>query len=421
MLWLSTWGGNAKVATLLSAVHHSWGPTFHLMKKKRFSARTGCVAAILAVALTASAETSSVDPVQLLRALDQGFTAIFEKVAPAVVVIETSKSPDSQGVDPARALEMFLQDRDAATEEPFDAPVPKNPPPSLQESEGSGFVFREDGFIVTNSHVIEGAVELHVRMKDGRRMPATIVGQDDKTDIAVIRVAASGLPTVEFADSEEVKVGQLVCSIGIPFSLDYSFSCGWVSGKGRSKLTQTTYEDYIQTDAFINPGNSGGPLLDVSGRVIGMNTLINGIGRGLAFAIPSNMIKEVSAQLAETGKIERPWLGIRIETLDDSSSFRTAIQGVENGVVVATVVSGAPAAKSDLRQADVITEVDHVRVQSDMALQKEILRKKVGQSVELTVWRNGAFLKIPVITGKQPDRASLSRLWKKNLDSKKKE
>lgn len=347
--------------------------------------------------MEARAQTpASDDPVQVLQVLDRGFTAIFNRVAPAVVIIDASKQGSEFPEDHAKALEFFLQEPDGPEGESFDLPRPPD------VSEGSGFIVREDGYIVTNEHVIADALQLTVRMKDGRRFPATLVGRDDKTDIAVLKIEATGLPAVEFADSEEVEVGQLVCSIGVPFSLDYSFSCGWVSGKSRSKLTDIAYEDYIQTDAFINPGNSGGPLLDVNGRVIGMNTLINGIGRGLAFAIPSNMLREVSTQLIETGKVVRPWLGVRIETFDEDSAFHSKVRGVEAGVVVATIVAGTPASRSDLRQSDVITKVDSVIVKTDRELQKEILKKRVGQTVELTVWRDGAFREVQIVTGEQP-------------------
>jgi S1-C subfamily serine protease len=213
---------------------------------------------------------------------------------------------------------------------------------------------------------------------------------------------------VELGNSDLLRVGQLVCAIGTPFNQDYSFTCGWVSGKGRTNLLSPSsptilYEDYIQTDAFINPGNSGGPLFDVDGRVVGMNTLINGIGRGLAFAIPSNMLVEVSDQLIKHGKMQRPWLGIRIETLAANPALRERNGGIEKGVVVRTIEANAPAAKSELQAADLITEVDGVKLNSDRDLQKEILRKKVGQVVQLTVWRNGTSLKVPVTTGELPD------------------
>ena len=182
-----------------------------------------------------------------------------------------------------------------------------------------------------------------------------------------------------------------------------------VSGKGRSKLLATSgysISDYLQTDASINPGNSGGPLCDIDGRVIGMNTLINGINRGLGFAIPINMAKEIGDELIAGRKIMRPWLGIRIETLGDDPSIRDLFKGIEKGVVVRTIEADAPAYKSDLRPFDVITQVDANSVTTDSQLQHEILKKKIGQKVELTVWRKGQTLKVPVTTGELPNEIS---------------
>jgi S1-C subfamily serine protease len=161
--------------------------------------------------------------------------------------------------------------------------------------------------------------------------------------------------------------------------------------------------DYLQTDASINPGNSGGPLCDIDGKVIGMNTLINGLNRGLGFAIPINLAKEIGAELIAGHKIIRPWLGIRIETLGDDSSIRDLFKGIEKGVVVRTIEADAPAYKSDLRPFDVITQVDGTAVETDSQLQHEILKKKVGQNVELTIWRKGQTMKVPVKTGELPN------------------
>ncbi|MGB8167467.1 MAG: trypsin-like peptidase domain-containing protein [Chthoniobacteraceae bacterium] len=345
----------------------------------------------------------------LLKAIDEGFVQVFEKVAPAVVVIEATKALDEDERE-STVLDFFLHNGeegkpdkpDAKSEtRPWKAPMPQS------RSEGSGFIVRSDGFIITNNHVIADAEKLSVRLKDGRSFPAKLVGADDKTDIAVIRVEARDLPAVQWGDSDALRIGQLVCAIGAPFNQDFSFTAGWVSGKGRTNLLSPTsptilYEDYIQTDAFINPGNSGGPLFDVEGRIIGMNTLINGIGRGLAFAIPSAMLQDVAQQLIATGRVQRPWLGIRIETLGENSALRDHLSGVDHGVVVDTIEADAPAYKSDLRPADVITEVDGAKVATARDLQKEVLRKKIGQVLQLTVWRRGATMKIPVATAELP-------------------
>lgn len=371
------------------------------MQARRLFSLAGC-GLLLTTALHAQeaekvpapGETKPIVAQTLLRQLDDAFVQVFEKVAPAVVVIEAKKENEN-GTD-LSGLDMFF----------------KNPRgrqfrmPDDQRSEGSGFIIRADGYILTNNHVIADADGLEVRMRDGRRFPAKVVGIDDKTDVAVLKIEAKDLPVAELGDSAKVRVGQLVCAIGIPYSLDYSFTCGWVSAKGRSNLTNTAYEDYIQTDAFINPGNSGGPLFDVDGKVIGMNTLINGIGRGLAFAIPSNMLREVGDQLIESGKVLRPWLGIRIETLGDNPQLAAQFPGIDKGVIVETIEMNAPANKSDLRPADIITQVDGAPVTTARELQREILKKKIGDTVQLSIWRNGRTMKIPVPTGELPSEVT---------------
>ena len=222
----------------------------------------------------------------------------------------------------------------------------------------------------------------------------------------LLKIEATDLPTIDFANSDEVKVGQIVCAIGTPYKFAYTFTSGVVSAKGRNDLLPDKYEDYIQTDAAINPGNSGGPLCDIDGKVIGMNTLIHGLNRGLGFAISSNLAKQVSDQLISTGKIVRPWLGIIIESLNEQNRAEV-FKGVDKGVVVRTIQADTPAAKSDLRPADVITDVDGVQVGSARELQNEILKKKIGAQVNLGVWRNG---KKTTVTSRlkscQPTRAN---------------
>ena len=247
------------------------------------------------------------------------------------------------------------------------------------QSEGSGFIVRADGFIFTNHHVVEGADRIDVKLKDGREFQAKLVGTDEKTDVAVIKIDANNLPAVQIGDSEAVRVGQFAFAIGAPFKLDYTFTYGVISGKGRSKLISTggySISDYLQTDASINPGNSGGPLCDIDGKVVGMNTLINGLNRGLGFAIPINLANEIGQQLISGQRIVRPWLGIRIETLGDDQSIRDLFKGLDKGVVVRTIEADAPAYKSDLRPFDVITQVDGAPVVTRHAAPARDLEKE---------------------------------------------
>ena len=330
-----------------------------------------------------------------LRALGDAFAGVYEKVAPSVVVLEVSRDDAGNAAD-AFAWQFLFRDEDA----------PRGP--QAEESEGSGFVIRADGYILTNAHVVEGADPdkgVVARRQDGTRLPLKVVGVDDKTDLAVLKAEEAGLPAIEWGDSDAIRVGEFVCGIGAPFELDFTLTAGVISAKGRSNLTSTVYEDYLQTDAAINPGNSGGPLCDLDGRVIGVNTLINGLSRGLSFAIPSRLARMVSDELIANGRVVRPWLGIRIETLSEEPDLQRML-GREQGVVVRTIEPGAPAARSKLQPADVVVEVDGEPVASARELQQAILRKKVGQTVNLKVWRRGAggsdFMTVDVITEELP-------------------
>jgi Do/DeqQ family serine protease len=333
----------------------------------------------------------------VVHQLNNAFEKVFEVVAPSVVIIEVTKKADGNDTS---LDDLFFQGPDE------NDPHHGRRLPDPVQSEGSGFIVRPDGFIYTNFHVVEGADKVEVKLKDGREFPGKVVGTDEKTDIAVVKVDAANLPIVQLANSDEVRVGQFAFAIGAPFKLDYTFTYGVISGKGRSKLLETggyNIADYLQTDTSINPGNSGGPLCDIDGKVVGMNTLINGLNRGLGFAIPSNLVNEIGTQLIAGNKIVRPWLGIRIETLGDDSSIRDLFKGVDKGVVVRTIEADAPAYKSDLRPFDVITQIDGAPVTTDTQLQHEILKKKVGQNVELGVWRKGQMMKIAVTTGELPN------------------
>ena len=335
----------------------------------------------------------------VVHQLNSAFTKVFETVAPSVVIVEVSKKAEE---DTSAFDDLFFQgppDNNNNNQ--------RNAPRNLQpiQSEGSGFIVRPDGYIFTNFHVVEGADKITVRLKDGREFQARVIGTDEKTDMAVIKIEAKDLPVAKLGDSDAVKVGEFAFAIGAPFRLDYTFTYGVISGKGRNKLISVqgySIPDYIQTDASINPGNSGGPLCDIDGNVIGMNTLINGLNRGLGFAIPSNLAKEIGGELIAGHKIVRPWLGIGIETLGDNPSIRDFVKGIDKGVVVMSIQGSAPAAKSDLRPGDVITSVDGTSVASDTQLQHEILKKKIGQTVDLAIWRKGQTLKISVKTGELP-------------------
>ncbi|MEO7166006.1 MAG: trypsin-like peptidase domain-containing protein [Spartobacteria bacterium] len=380
-----------------------------LLPAAYLSAQTAPVPSTSPAAVPATAQPAAAQPTPTVPAaaaapgkdvvhqLNSAFAKVFETVAPSVVIIEVTKKADANDTS---LDDLFFQAPDD------NDPQRRQRTPEPVQSEGSGFIVRQDGFIYTNFHVVEGADKVQVKLKDGRAFPGKVVGTDEKTDVAVIKVEATNLPVVQFADSDAVRVGQFAFAIGAPFKLDYTFTYGVISGKGRNKLLETggyNIADYLQTDTSINPGNSGGPLCDIDGRVVGMNTLINGLNRGLGFAIPSNLVNEIGLQLIAGNKIVRPWLGIRIETLGENPSIRDLFKGIEKGVVVRTIEADTPAYKSGLQPFDVITQIDGAPVTTDTQLQHEILKKKVGQNVELGVWRKGQPMKIAVTTGELPN------------------
>lgn len=349
---------------------------------------------LLPALLPAAALAQDMPAKASVRALGNAFASVYEKVAPSVVVLEVERQEDFSA--DALVWDLLLQGREPQIE------------PRLEESEGSGFVIRRDGYILTNAHVVQGADPekgVVARRQDGTRMPLTIVGVDERTDLAVLKADAENLPAVEWGDSDALRVGEFVCGIGAPFELDYTLTVGVLSAKGRN-ITETAFEDYLQTDAAINPGNSGGPLCDIDGRVIGVNTLINGFNRGLSFAISDKLARAVSDELIAKGRVVRPWLGVRITTLGREPGLQR-IMGVDKGVLVKTIEPDAPASRSELRPADVIVAVDGRAVETARDLQREVLDKKVGQTVDLKVWRrnvrDGSFVQIAVVTDELPD------------------
>jgi len=337
----------------------------------------------------------------LARQLNDAFANVYEKVAPAVVVIDVEATSDTVAQNLPEGLDYFFRNPDG-----------RRAPRESWPEQGSGFVISADGYILTNNHVVSHATSgsINVRLKDGRKFPAKLVGMDERSDIAVIKIDAKDLPVVDQGDSDAARVGQFAFAIGAPFDLPYTFTVGVISAKGRNNLTDVSrrgnYEEYIQTDASINPGNSGGPLCDIDGKVIGVNTLISGINRGLGFSVPINIAKDVASQLIASGHVSRPWLGIEIIGLQDNEDVQQYFPNLDKGVVVNRIEPETPAATSGLRPGDVILKVDGVEVAKGNDLQRVILSKKVGQTVQLELWRQGQISTLALQTGEQPDRAT---------------
>jgi serine protease Do len=264
--------------------------------------------------------------------------------------------------------------------------TPKGEPP--HRGVGSGVIVDSHGFVLTNHHVIERADEIEVTLADGRAFRGIVIGRDPKTDLAVVKVDADQeLPAARLGDSDNVKVGQWAVAIGNPFGLGHSLTVGVISGIGRGELGLSTFEDYIQTDASINPGNSGGPLLNISGEVIGINTAINPIGRGIGFAIPINMAKEVMQQLVETGRVVRGYLGVVIQTL--SPELAGKFEVTENGgVLVGDILRGSPAELAGLKRGDVIVDFAGRPVHKMQELQRLVASTRPGTPIRLKVLRD---------------------------------
>jgi Do/DeqQ family serine protease len=352
-------------------------------------------------------KAASNSDLELARHLEGAFERVAEQTSPSVVVITTkhkaSAQSESQGGDDGENGQQF----EGSPFEFFFRHMPQQHPEF--ESQGSGVILRKDGYILTNQHVIDGGGQITVMMKDGTQFTnATVVGIDDRIDVAVIKVDGKNLPAAKLGDSDAVKVGQWAIAIGAPYELDYTFTVGVISAKNRSGVAShggNAYEDYIQTDAAINPGNSGGPLCDIEGRVIGINTLIRGLNPGHpGFAIPISMAMDSADKIIKEGKVKRPWIGIGISEFSEDKDYAGLAKGVTEGVVVTEIREGTPAANSDLQPADVIVAVDGAPVKTPRELQKQILHKNIGQKVVLDVVRGAKKLEITIQTDEMPDQ-----------------
>lgn len=261
--------------------------------------------------------------------------------------------------------------------------------PKIQGA-GSGLIISEDGVIVTNNHVIKGASKLIVKLHNGEKYEATVVGQDPQTDLAVIKIKANkSLKAASFANSDKIEVGQWAIAVGSPMGLEQTVTTGVISAVGRSGIGAATIEDFIQTDASINPGNSGGPLVDLEGRVMGINTLIyNAPGSGIGFSIPSNLVSRVANQILEKGEVERPYLGITLQAVTEELAKHYSLKNTD-GAVVLDVKTGTPAHKAGIKAMDIVVEFNGQAIKSTSELQKAVIKAEVGKTVSAVVLRNG--------------------------------
>ncbi len=271
---------------------------------------------------------------------------------------------------------------------------------------GSGVIVSEDGYILTNNHVVQDAEELTITLMDERDLKGTVVGADPESDVALIKVDATGLPAVRFGDSDRLQVGEWVVAVGSPFSenLAHTVTAGIVSAKGRTQVGIVDFEDFIQTDAAINPGNSGGALLSVRGELVGINTAIatrSGFYQGVGFAIPINMARKVMDDLLNRGKVVRGWLGVQIQSLDEDLAASLGLAS-KHGVIVNDLTSGGPAEKSGLKHGDVVLELNGAPVKDADHLQALVAAQDPGSPVNLKVRRDKKDVTVKVDLGERP-------------------
>ena len=325
------------------------------------------------------------------------FTVLVERQGPAVVNVVTSRRAKAAGELPDDPLFDFFRRFLPQPPEPAPGPGPRG------QGIGSGFIISADGYVLTNAHVVADSDEVIVRLADAREFTGKIIGVDTRTDIALLRVNASGLPTVTLGNSENLKVGEWVAAIGSPFGFVNTITAGIVSAKGRS-LPDENFVPFIQTDVAVNPGNSGGPLLNLNGEVVGINSAIysrTGGYMGVSFAIPIEVALDVSRQLQQTGKVTRGRLGVQIQALTPELAKSFKLENVK-GVLVATVEPGSPAAKAGLQAGDVILAFEGKPVTNANEVPRVVAATKPGSTVTLDIWRNGAKRQLKATLGEFP-------------------
>lgn len=326
------------------------------------------------------------------------FVGVHNSVKDSIVNIRTKKTVTVNTYNP---LEELLYGRSGGQE--------KRESGSL----GSGFVVSKDGYVVTNNHVIDGADEIYVKFSNGREYRTKLVGTSPEVDIAVLKIDSNEtFKPLEFANSDQVQIGQWSIAFGNPLGLNDSMTVGIVSAAGRSSLGIEEIENFIQTDAAINQGNSGGPLIDITGKVIGVNTAIysqSGGSVGIGFAIPANLVTTVKDSIIATGKFEKPYIGIYLGNLDADKVKALNLKS-SNGVFIAGTVPNGPAAAAGITKNDIITAVDGKEVNSAGAFVGEIAAKKVGQSIKLTISRNGKTSEVSVTLAKTPNAIEQQRI-----------
>lgn len=329
------------------------------------------------------------------------FADLVEKASPAVVNIRTTEKvmvqqmPQGFGPqDQAEFFRRFFGIPVPVPQQPQQQPAPQQPKPQAQEQQrgtGSGFIVESNGYILTNAHVVEGATTIYVTLTDKREFKARLIGTDRRTDIALVKIDANGLPKLPLGESSRVRVGEWVLAIGSPFGLENTVTAGIVSAKGRE--TNDSITPFIQTDVAINPGNSGGPLINTRGEVIGINSQIysrSGGYMGISFAIPIDEAIRVSEQLKSNGRIARGRIGVSIAEVNKEIAESIGMTGRPRGVLVRAVEQGAPAANAGVEAGDVILKFNEKDIDRATELTRAVSDTKPGKTAKLQLWRKGS-------------------------------
>lgn len=362
----------------------------------------GVLLTLLGPSAFAAANADSAPPQEDLsyRTFSNPFIQASKKAAPSVVSIKAqiSKSASEEIMEPLS---------DDFWNYFFGTPRNPNMPKPQKRQEyalGSGFIVTADGYILTNSHMVEDANKISVQLPDGREFAAKKIGSDPSTDIALIKIESKELPYLTLADSTQVEIGEWVVAIGNPLGLQATVTAGVISAKGRSDLDITLVEEFFQTDAAINKGNSGGPLVNLKGDVVGMNTAIvsnTGGYMGISFAISSNLLKEVMNELLTTGKLDRGFLGVALQPIDNDLALALGLDKPK-GALIADVLPNGPADKAGLKSGDVITKVNGIEIETAGVLKKSISLMRPGQKVALTILRSGKPIELEATIGSYP-------------------
>jgi serine protease Do len=358
-------------------------------------------AAVMMVAMVWTVSAAEDNGIETLRKTSKAFTAVAKKAVPAVVAVKVEKTVNSQDVFENSPFndEFFRR---------FFGPQfspPNQPRNEKKEGQASGFIISPDGYILTNNHVVADVDKITVVLKDGRKLDAKVIGTDDKSEVALIKVDAKDLPVIELGDSDELEVGEWVIAVGNPFGLAETVTVGVVSAKGRQTgITDGGYEDFIQTDAAINPGNSGGPLLNLDGKAIGINTAIisqSGGYMGIGLAIPINMARAIKDQfLANKGKVERSYIGITMNREGLTPELAESFGLDKNvGVLVTEVEPESPADKAGLKQGDVILKINGKEIRSNESLRNTVSLMAPGTKITLKIFHDGKEKEVTVEIG----------------------